>query len=376
MTMTGASVALSIMKVPAPPPVIDAIQEVVVESAMEVASAFSIRFGLAVDQLGDYGLLAIDPFKPFLNVTIRVGTGVVPIPMAVINGYVTGQRASWKEGGKSAHHIHGTDITGVMNLQEKVQPWPNMPDSVVAASIFGSYAVIPEITPTPPRQVEPLGTPVQRGTDIRHLRRMARRNGFDCYVLPEPLTGVDTGYFGPPVLVGMPQAVLNVNMGPATNVSDVSIHYDMAKPTTALSANIDTTSKAPQPALAPVSTLLPMGIEPAQLRAIAGAAVAGAVPMVMPTDTGNVLTAEAQPGLQGVVDRSSFAVGLEATGGLDLGVLRPGGLVALRGVGRLFNGLYQVTRNRLTISEGRFEQRFTARRNAVTMTGAEPYVSI
>jgi hypothetical protein len=217
---------------------------------------------------------------------------------------------------------------------------------------------------------------MQRGTDIRHLRRIARRNGFDCYVLPEPVTGLDTGYFGPPVLVGMPQAVLNVNMGPATNVSDVTVHYDMAKPTTAVTANIDTATKAPQPALAPVSTQVPMGIEPAQLRAVAGAAVAGAVPMVMPTDTGNMLTPESQLGVQGAVDRSSFAVVLEATGGLDLGVLRPGGLVALRGVGRLFNGLYQVTKNRLTISEGRFEQRFTARRNAVTMTGAEPYVSL
>jgi hypothetical protein len=373
---TGASMQLSIMKVPAPAPVVDAIQEVVVETAIDLAGAFSIRFGMAVDQLGDYGLLALDPFKPFIGVTIRIGTGMVPLPGAVMNGFVTGQRATWEEGGKSAHHIHGTDITGIMNLQEKVQPWPNLPDSVVAAAIFGSYAVVPEVTPTPPRLVEPLGTPVQRGTDIRHLRRLARRNGFDCYVQPEPISGIDTGYFGPPVLVGMPEAVLNVNMGAATNVSHVSVHYDMAKPTTAVSANIDTATKAPQPAIAPISTLLPMGIEPAQVRALMGAAVAGAVPMVMPTGTGNVMTPEAQAYAGGVVDRSSFAVVVEATGGADLGVLRPGGLVALRGVGRLFNGLYQVTKNRLTISQGKFEQKFTARRNAVTMTGAEPYVSL
>jgi hypothetical protein len=376
MTLAGASVQLSILKVPAPPPVVEAIQELVVETAIDLAGAFSIRFGLAIDQLGDYGLLALDPFKPFLPVTIRIGTGVVPLPLAVINGFVTGQRALWKEGGKSTHHIHGTDITGIMNLQEKVQPWPNMPDSVVAAAIFATYAVIPEITPTAPRQIEPLGTPMQRGTDIRHLRRMARRNGFDCYVLPEPVTGIDTGHFGPPVLVGVPQAVLNVNMGPATNVSDVSVHYDMAKPTAALTANIDTASKAPQPALAPMSLQIPMGVEPAQVRALAGAGLSGAVPLVMPTGNGNFLTPESQPALQAIVDRSSFAVALEATGGVDLGVLRPGGLVALRGVGRLFNGLYQVTKNRLTFSEGRFEQRFSARRNAVTMTGAEPYVSV
>lgn len=376
MTVTGANVALTIMGVPAPGPVIDAVQEVVVETAMDIAGAFSIRFGLAADQVGDYGLLALDPFKPFLRVGIRVGTGTVPIPQAVLNGFVTGQRATFAEGGKSAHHIHGTDITGVMNLQEKVQPWPNLPDSAIAAAIFGSYAVVPEVTPTPPRQVMPLGSPLQRGTDIRHLRRMARRNGFDCYIQPEPITGLDTGYFGPPVLAGMPQAVLNVNMGSDTNVSNVELAYDMGKPTTAMSANLDTATKAPQPALAPVSVQVPMGVEPAQLRALAGAGVAGAVPMVLPADTGNFLTAEAQLADQAIVDRSSFAIRLEATGGPDLGILRPGGLVALRGVGRLFNGLYQVVRNRITLSEGRFEQRFSARRNAVTMTGAEPYVSL
>ena len=86
MTASGASVALSIMKVPAPAPVIEAIQEIVVETAVDLAGAFSIKFGLAVDQLGDYGLLALDPFKPFMSISIRVGTGMVPLPLAVLNG--------------------------------------------------------------------------------------------------------------------------------------------------------------------------------------------------------------------------------------------------------------------------------------------------
>src|SRR5215471_19253228 len=39
------------------------------------------------------------------------------------------------------------------------------------------------------------GTTIQRGTDIRFLRRLAQRNGFDCYVQPEPLSGLDFGHF-------------------------------------------------------------------------------------------------------------------------------------------------------------------------------------
>ena len=372
----GINVQLSILKVPAPPPLVDALQELVIESAIDMAGAFSLRFGLSADRLGEYGLLALDPFKPGLPLGIRVGTGTAPIPMAVINGFATGHRAIWAEGGKSSLTVTGTDVTGIMNLEEKVKPWPSLPDSAIALAIFATYTVIPKVTPTPPRLIDPLGTTIQRGTDIRLLRRMARRNGFDCYVQPEPLTGLDTGYFGPPVTLGMPQAVLNVNIGAQTNVRDVTARYDMLRPTTAITANIDTATKAPQVGVAPASLLPPMGIEPAGVRTLAGAVVAGGLPLVRVADPSNVLVPEGQAAVQGMVDRSSFAVSVEGTTGAEVGVLRPGALVALRGVGRVYNGLYQLTKVRLTVAEGRFEQRFTARRNAVTMTGAEPYVAV
>ena len=70
----GVMVQLSLLKVPAPPPVIDAMQEVIIETALDMAGAFSIRFGLSADALGDYGLLALDPFKPGL---VRVGNRAV-----------------------------------------------------------------------------------------------------------------------------------------------------------------------------------------------------------------------------------------------------------------------------------------------------------
>ena len=80
------------------------------------------------------------------------------------------------------------DATLVMNMTDSVTPWPNMPDSAIAAAIFGTHAIVPEVDPTSPVLVEPEGTTIQRGSDIRFLRRLARRNGFDCYVQPEPLS--------------------------------------------------------------------------------------------------------------------------------------------------------------------------------------------
>jgi phage protein D len=62
--------------------------------------------------------------------------------------------------------------------------------------------------------------------------------------------------------------------------------------------------------------------------------------------------------------------------GSDVSILRPGGLVNIRGTGPLYNGSYFVTRVRHTISSGTYEQRFEAKRNAVTETGAELYVEV
>jgi hypothetical protein len=368
---SGVSTMLTLGKVPAPGVMIDALQEVVVETALDVAGAFSLTFGLAPTEGGDWSTLLIDPFKPMMPIGIRIGTGGVPLPLAVLNGFATAQRARFAEGGKSVLEIRGIDITAVMNLEEKAKAWTGLPDGAIAAALFGQYAVVPKVTMTAPRVVEPMGSTVQRGTDIRFLRRLARRNGFDCYVQPEPITGLDTGYFGPPTTTGVASAVINVNMGSLTNVRDLEVRYDMARPTLAMALGLDTATKAPGVGVAPVSKLVPMGIEPATLRAVAGAGVAGSMPMIRLAETGGATVAELQPSAQATVDRASFAVTVEGTTDESVGVLRPGALIAVRGIGRLFNGLYQTTRCRVSVVDGHFEQRFTARRNAVTMTGTE-----
>ncbi len=367
--MEGAAYTILIAMAPAPPPLVEAVQEIQIDSSLEEASVFRIRFGVTKTEIGDWSILDLDPFRPFVPVQIRVQRGIGP-PEAVINGYVTQHHVTYaNEAGGSTLEVTGMDVTYLMNLQETVKPWPNMPDSAIAAAVFGQHAVIPQIDPTSPVLIEPEGTTIQRGTDIRFLRRLARRNGFDCYVQPEPLTGLDQGYFKARQLFGLPQAVLSVSFGTETNVQDFSVRYDLAQPTAALAAGLDVPTKSPQPAVAPVALELPMGLEGALLRALPP-------PIMRPADTGLPRTADLQKAVQALVDRSAWAIVAEGTVGLDVTVLRPGGLVNVRGAGRLYNGTYLVTRVRHTISQGHYEQRFEARRNAVTETGAELYVEI
>jgi len=307
----------------------------------------------------------------------------IEIPEAIINGYITGQQVNYSdpEGG-SVLEVSGMDATMLMNLTEKVMPWPVMPDSEIAAAIFAQYAIVPQIVPTLPVLVEPEGTTTQRGTDIRFLRRLAQRNGFDCYVQPQPQSGVDIGHFGPPTnFPGPPSAVLSVQMGEETNVADFRIRYDMARPTTAIASGLDVKTRAPFvfPALVPASLTgglyplgTPMGLEDSVLRSFGPQAQ----PLVLPAETGQFMPPGLPSAAQAIVNESSWAVVAEGTVGPEVGILHPGGTVNVRGIGIAFNGSYYVTRVSHTIDYSSYVMKFEAKRNAVTMTGTEIFVTI
>lgn len=364
----GAGYTLLIALVPAPEPVVKAIQQIDVERTLDEASVLRIEFGISATKVGDWSILDLDPFRPLTPLQLRVQRGA-SAPEALINAFVTEQRITYSEGGHSKLQVTALDATYAMNLHEKVKPWLNMPDSAIASVIFAEHNILPRVDPTSPVLTDPEGTTLERGTDIRFLRRLARRNGFDCFVQPEPLSGLDVGHFRKRQLTGVPQAVLSVEMGTETNVCDFSIRYELTRPTAAIAAGLDVLTKAPQPAVAPTALEQPLGVEGTLLRQIPP-------PIVRPADTGLPRTAELQRATQAMVDRSTWSVIAEGTVGPGVPALRPGGLVSIRGAGRLYNGSYFVTRVHDTIETGGITQRFEAERNAVTETGAELYVEV
>ena len=358
---------LQIAFAPAPAPLVQVVQEIVVDATIDQASAVSLRLGLPQDSIGDWGALALDVFRPMVPLMVRLKVGPL-LPDAIFSGYVTGQQAFYSDmPGGTYLRVTAMDATLRMNLQEKVQQWPGMPDSAIAAAIFGQYGVIPKVEPTAPVLMEPEGTTTQRGTDMRFLRALARRNGFECYIEPQPASGLEIGHFEPRSLVGVPEAVISVAMGEATNVSDFTVQHHMVRPTGAVAATLDVQTKAPMPAAALVSTQVPLGIEPNLTRILPP-------PVVRPSGTGLTQTADLQKASQAIADRSSWSLHASGRVGADVGVLRPGGLVNVRGAGRLYNGSWFLTRVQHVIDPAGYSQTFEAQRNAVTMTGAELYV--
>lgn len=366
MANTSYSILLDGRRPPAG--VMDAIQEVEVDSSIDVASMFRIRIGIVQTGREDWSVLARDLFKPLQALTLRAQVDSATT-VTLINGYVSGLVATFADRpGRSSLEVVGMDVTLLMNLEEKVKAWSNLSDSDIATQVIGAYSghqVRASVQSVAGSLSDPEGTPTQRATDIRYLRRLAQRNGFECYVQPAA-DGSDTAYFGPPRLSSRYQSVLTVAGGATSNVSGFTVRYDMLRPTTASASGIDVMTKSTQPVSVTSSGLDQLG-ETGALDRLQPA------PLVRPAQTGLMHSADLGALAQAVVDRSSWALTAEGMVGPDAGVLRPGRPVNVRGAGVLFSGSWYVTRVTHTLGSQGYLQRFIARRNAVHATGTEGY---
>jgi phage protein D len=349
--------------------VLRALQEVEVDASLEAASSFRLRLGIAQAESGGWAILDDDLFQPLTPLQVRIQLGSVP--KAVINGYVSAQNVVYGDRpGASVLEVTGMDATLLMNLEEKVKSWGSQSDSTIATSILatGSYKLVPRVQTTSPVLTDPEGETIQRGTDIRFLRRLAQRNGFLCYVQPEPTSGLDQGYFGPPTLDGAPQGVVTVAAAGATNVRGFAVRYEMTRPTSATAAGVDARTKQKQSATVAAVAQKALG-RTATLNRVTP------TPVVQPTGTGLMKTSDLKTMAQSVVDRSAWVLVAEGEVGPGMGLLQPGGIVNVRGAGGLYDGSYLLTRVRHRIGPQGYSQRFEARRNAVQPTGSEVYAT-
>ena len=366
--MPAVAYLLTIDSSPASADLLDAILEVEVDASIDAASSFRLRIAINQTAQDDWTVLEDDLFRPLVPVGVRVQVGA-GVPEALLNGYVTAQSVAYADRpGESTLEVSGLDATLLMNLEEKVTAWPNQADSAIASAIFGQNDVVPDVETTSPVLSDPDGTTIQRGTDIRFLRQLAARNGFECYVQPDPTTGIDTGHFKPPQLDDPAEAVVSVNVGQSTNVAGFSVRYEMTRPTTAVATALDVKTKSTQTASSDTAQQTVLGSQAALSRL-------STAPVVLPVQSGLVEIGDLTTFAQALVDRSSWS--LVAEGELAAGspVLRPGGLVNVRGAGSLYDGSYYVTRVLHRIAQSTYTQRFEARRNAVEPTGSESYSS-
>ena len=132
------TVLVGLPPLPLPPLLLTALQKIEVETSIELASVFRLRFGISQTAFGDWDLLMPQYeelfFRSMTPVQIRVKIGI-DIPKAIINGYIANQKILYDdEGGAAAMEITGMDATMLMNLQEKIIPWP-LPNEIGRAHV-------------------------------------------------------------------------------------------------------------------------------------------------------------------------------------------------------------------------------------------------
>ena len=368
--MPAVTYTVSIDGVPANQELLQAIQQIEVEDHASMADMLRLRVVIGVkDGCAGWSFVDDDLFSRLAHIRIAVAVGSGRAE-TLINAYVTETNATFaNQPGSSILNVVAMDPTVLMNLEEKVKPWPNMADSDVANKIFSSpeYKFTPIVDATQWRRQENDQTLIQRGTDIQLLQQLAHRNGFEVYVETDGLTGVVQGHFHAPQLNLSPQGVLSVNMRDATNVNSFNARFDMLRPSTAQATNLDVESRENQQAQIGSSRLTALG----RVTAL----TAQRQRRVLPSQTGLTRTGELQAYAQAVADQSALAI--TAEGELNTvaysGLLRAKRPILVRGAGQQFSGTYYVESVHHVLTADSYKQNFTLRRNALGLSGTESF---
>jgi hypothetical protein len=356
--------------VPAPSPLMEALDKVEVMHSDEGRSGFQITFRVGrsgPSDLLDFGLLANPLLKPFNRVIITLTFNVTP--RVLMDGIITHQQLEpSNEPGASILTVTGEDVSLMMDLKEKSAEHPAQDETVIAFVLISKYAqyglipmVIPPLVIDPPIPIE--RTPVQQATDLQYLTEMAQRHGYVFYITPGPAPFTNTAYWGPPVRVGVPQRALSVGLGAETNVESIHFSANALGPTTVSGKVQDRLTNQGMPVRTFASLRVPLA----------------ALPFWLVNQPNMRQTQLRQSGLnmmqamsraQATTDASIDAVTAEG----EIDVLRYGnllqarGLVGLRGVGYSYDGFWYVKRVKHLIQKDKYSQSFTLTREGLGST--------
>lgn len=338
-----------------------------VELDDELAAMFRLRLALDKEADGAWRYLDDERFTVWKPVTI--GAGFVEGGVEeLIAGLITHVKPEFdSDPTQCALEIWGMDKSVLMDRVEQIKAWPNKKDSDIAREILQLYGFTPEVEDTDVVHDEAISTIMQRETDMQFLQRLARRNGFVCYIEGE------TGHFHPVPVDDTPQPVLAIHFGGETNVSRLALDVNALAPVRVAMAQVDRLSKEVLEVLVEsgqhallgavgADDLLAPGMEPAL-------AVAGPDPV-----TGN-------PEMTGICQALSDLAAWYVTGEGEVmanqygHVLRPRRMVTVKGTGETYSGVYVVTHVTHRLTRDGYVQRFRIKRNALGVGGAEAFAA-
>jgi phage protein D len=329
-----------------------------------LAGMFRLRITITKDTDGIWTYLDDARLHLWKEVTIKASFGDEMEDL--ITGYITHVKPHFTpERTECFLDVWGMDGSVLMDREEKLKDWPNKKDSDIASEIFGLYGFSAKTDDTAVIHDEAVSTIIQRETDIQFLKRLALRNGYECYVDGK------TGYFRPPQIDETPQPTLAVHFGDETNVASFSIEVNALTPANVAMYQIDRSSKEVLEAVVESSLQTVLGSKNGTDFLGAGMQP-GKAYIGMNAATGNP---EMTALCQGLFHEGEwFVTGEGEIHANEYGhMLRPRGTVTIKGLGETHSGIYYVCRVIHVFSSEGYTQGFKVKRNGVAPTGAEDF---
>jgi len=157
------------------------LTQVEVELDEDEAAVFRIELSIALGSDGAWSHVDDERLAPWKRVAIQVGFGDGFEPL--VTGPLTHIDTTFEaDEGRCRVELWGADDSALLDRTERLRAWPDKKDSDIAGEIFAEYALTATVDATAPVHGAPVSTIVQRETDLQFLRRLARRNGFECFV--------------------------------------------------------------------------------------------------------------------------------------------------------------------------------------------------
>ena len=357
--MMGPAIPIAV-----PQALTDALMSVQVTTTDGQRSGFQLTFAVSKKSVINTTLLPAGFFDPLIRVIIVVT--ISGTPYVLMDGVITRQEITpSSEPGQSTLTVTGEDLTVLMDLVEiPGLAYPNLAHPLIVALILAKYAVfgiIPLPIPSLFLDIVPITSRFeqQTDTDLAYIQNLASRNGYTFYLEPGPTPGASVAYWGPKIMVGVPQPALNINMDADTNVESLSFSLDgRAKEQDIVFVYDPITHKIPIPVPLPNINLLhpPLGVRPSP-------------PLKIKLLKGTSKLNQIEAILLGLSETANSADSITGNGQLDVlrygHVLKARGLVGVRGVGLAYDGLYYVNSVTHNIKRGEYKQSFTLSRDGL-----------
>lgn len=357
--------------VPAPLPVMEALQRVEVTSSLE-RTGFQLTFAMGKTSLLQLAMLPAGYFDPIITRIVVIVT-FRGIPHVLLDGIITRQELSpSSEAGQSTLTVTGEDLSVMMDIVQRQMRWDAMPEVAQINAILATYAtfgIVPFVVPPPVPTVKlPVDKcDIQTGTDREYIRGLAYQSGYVFFIQPGPAPLTSTAYFGPDFRIPVAQPALTVNSEWNTNVDSLSFSLDgLAKKILVLYVFDPVTHKIPLPV--PVPNISPIH-PPMGLRLTPPARIE------FSDETAALPVEEAAKRAFGFMREGADAI--TGSGSLDVAryghILKPRALVGVRGAGFSYDGFYYVNSVTHTMKRGEYKQSFQLSRDGLgSMTPLVP----